>query len=233
MTWDPRLDVVEALESAGWTGDPDNPLGLLRRDGAVWGVTSDSGDSSLTEPVGGQTIDFPSGTAPAVIVAACLAATGAPAPGGWTAPQAQRLRASVAEIIAMTRPHPAMAGASLINDMRPLLSLLLAQIDYLTGRAAVLEAAAATECDTEGHAVPHTPGCPQATIRPAALDATRAEEVLALLERLDAGPADGTDSAALLADSRRAIADLLADRADLIRANSTTAEDLAGWTGTL
>ncbi|KUN37742.1 hypothetical protein AQJ30_15780 [Streptomyces longwoodensis] len=73
-TWNPRLDVVEALEEAGWTGDPDNPLGLLRCNGAVWGVHSDEGASSLTEPAAGETIEFPSGTPSELIVAACLAA---------------------------------------------------------------------------------------------------------------------------------------------------------------
>ncbi|MGA5599564.1 hypothetical protein ACPCUF_00760 [Streptomyces griseoincarnatus] len=75
MTWNPRLDVVETLEAAGWTGDPDNPLGLLRHRGAVWGVTSDHGDSSLTEPAG-ETIEFPARTPDEVIVTACLAASG-------------------------------------------------------------------------------------------------------------------------------------------------------------
>jgi hypothetical protein len=75
-TWNPRLDVVEALEAAGWTGDTDNPLGLLRHNGAVWGTTSDAGDSSLTEPTAGQTIGFPSNTPDELIVATCLAAAG-------------------------------------------------------------------------------------------------------------------------------------------------------------
>ncbi|KUN32473.1 hypothetical protein AQJ11_02815 [Streptomyces corchorusii] len=74
MTWNPRLDVVELLEAAGWVGDEENPLGLLRCNGAIWGVTSDGGDSSLTEPAAGETIEFPSGTPAEVIVAACLAA---------------------------------------------------------------------------------------------------------------------------------------------------------------
>ncbi|MFF5668860.1 hypothetical protein ACFY8S_01770 [Streptomyces hygroscopicus] len=74
MAWNPRLDVVEQLEAAGWTGDEENPLGLLRCNGASWGVTSEGGDSSLTEPAAGETIDFPSGTPAKLIVAACLAA---------------------------------------------------------------------------------------------------------------------------------------------------------------
>ncbi|GGZ72947.1 hypothetical protein ACFOOM_01205 [Streptomyces echinoruber] len=165
-TWDPRLDVVEALESAGWTGDPDNPLGLLRRSGAVWGVTSDGGDSSLTEP-GGETIAFPPGVPAAVVVAACLAATGAPAGhgGGWSDEEAQHVRATAAEVIATARPHPAAVGTPLTGDVRPLLSALLAQVDYLTARVAVAEAAGAAVCDAEGHAIPHTPGCPDAPAR--------------------------------------------------------------------
>ncbi|MEH0579030.1 hypothetical protein QBA54_32175 [Streptomyces sp. B21-108] len=73
MSWNPRLDVVEELEQHGWTGDEENPLGLLRRNGAVWGVTSEGGDSSLTEP-GGAVVDFPSDASAELIVAACLAA---------------------------------------------------------------------------------------------------------------------------------------------------------------
>jgi hypothetical protein len=233
MTWDPRLDVVEALESAGWTGDTDNPLGLLRCGDAVWGVT-ECGDSSLTEPVGGQNVAFPSGTAPAVVVAACLAATGAPAPGGWSAEDGQRIRGAVVEAIAAARPHPAMTGASLINDMRPLMSALLAQVDYLTARVAVAEAAGVVECDAEGHAIPHTAGCPDVAERPAPLGAGRVDEIRALLDRLAAPrAADDPQTPGLLADSRTAIADLLGDRSDLIRANAAAAEDLARWNGAL
>jgi hypothetical protein len=76
MTWNPRLDVVEQLEAAGWVGDEENPLGLLRCNGAVWGVTSDFGDSSLTEPAAGQTIEFSSRTPDELIVVNCLAAAG-------------------------------------------------------------------------------------------------------------------------------------------------------------
>lgn len=73
MSWNPRLDVVEELEQHGWIGDEENPLGLLRHRGAVWGVTSEAGDSSLTEP-NGAVIDFPSDASNELIVVACLAA---------------------------------------------------------------------------------------------------------------------------------------------------------------
>ncbi|MDX3069270.1 hypothetical protein PV518_45275, partial [Streptomyces sp. ND04-05B] len=88
MSWKPRLDVVEALEEHGWTGDADNPLGLLRHNGAVWGVVSDHGDSSLSEP-GGAVIGFPGDTSDGVIVAACLAASGQ---AGQQADERARLR---------------------------------------------------------------------------------------------------------------------------------------------
>lgn len=158
MTWDPRFDVVEQLEAAGWVGDEENPLGLLRCNGAVWGVTSNGGDSSLTEPVGGQTIGFPASTAPAVIVAACLAAAGGPSPDAWSAEDAQRIRAAVVEVIEKARPLPAAVGETVI-DVREQLSELLALVDYLTARVAAAEAAGAV-CDTEGHAIPRSAGCP-------------------------------------------------------------------------
>ncbi|GAA1110953.1 hypothetical protein [Streptomyces javensis] len=72
-TWNSRLDVTEALETDGWEGDADNPLGLLRKNGAVWGVTSGSGDSSLTGPEG-WTIDFPSDVPDKYIVGFCKVA---------------------------------------------------------------------------------------------------------------------------------------------------------------
>ncbi|MFF6801065.1 hypothetical protein [Streptomyces sp. NPDC012616] len=75
MTWNPRLDVVEALEAFGWVGDEDNPLGLLRHSDAAWGVTSNAGDSSLTEP-GGAVVEFPGDASVDLVVAACLAASG-------------------------------------------------------------------------------------------------------------------------------------------------------------
>ncbi|MER7477351.1 hypothetical protein ABTX60_06810 [Streptomyces sp. NPDC126510] len=74
MTWNPRLDVVEALEEFGWIGDEENPLGLLRHGDAVWGVGNDSGDSSLTE-AGGAVIEFPSDASVELVVAGCLGAS--------------------------------------------------------------------------------------------------------------------------------------------------------------
>ncbi|MFJ3283310.1 hypothetical protein [Streptomyces halstedii] len=70
------LLITEALEMAGWVGDADRPLEILRKDSAVWAVLNDTGESGL----GGQgwNIEFPSGTPAVVIVAACLAATGSP-----------------------------------------------------------------------------------------------------------------------------------------------------------
>jgi hypothetical protein len=77
--WHGRLDVVEALEAAGWTGDPDLPLSILRHPtGATFAVTNDSDDSGLDCP-NGTVIEFPGSTPTVVIVAACLAAA-APTP---------------------------------------------------------------------------------------------------------------------------------------------------------
>lgn len=73
--WYGRLDVVEALETAGWTGDPDRPLSILRHpSGAVWGVLNESDDSGLDCP-NGASVGFPGDIPTVVIVAACLAAT--------------------------------------------------------------------------------------------------------------------------------------------------------------
>ena len=72
--WLGRLDVAEALEAAGWTGDADRPLSILRHpSGAVWAVTNESDDSGLDCP-NGAVIGFPGDTPTVVIVAACLAA---------------------------------------------------------------------------------------------------------------------------------------------------------------
>lgn len=65
-----RLDVIEALETAGWIGDNENPLSLLRKNGASFAVT---GGLSLSGPTG-WTAEFPLETPAAVVVAACLAA---------------------------------------------------------------------------------------------------------------------------------------------------------------
>lgn len=73
--WYGRLDVVEALEAAGWTGDADMPLSILRHpSGAAWAVTNESDDSGLDCP-NGAVVEFPSDTPTVVVVAACLAAT--------------------------------------------------------------------------------------------------------------------------------------------------------------
>ncbi|MFH8805265.1 hypothetical protein ACH4F6_37945 [Streptomyces sp. NPDC017936] len=69
--WHGRLDVAEALEADGWTGDDDGHL--LRKNGAVWAVTSPNDDSGLTCP-NGAVLDFPRDTPAVVIIAACLAA---------------------------------------------------------------------------------------------------------------------------------------------------------------
>lgn len=72
--WHGRLDVVEALEAAGWTADEAMPLSIVRHpSGAVYAVTSESDDSGLDCP-NGTVIEFPGSTPTVVIVAACLAA---------------------------------------------------------------------------------------------------------------------------------------------------------------
>ncbi|GGS96914.1 hypothetical protein [Streptomyces violaceus] len=72
--WHGRLDVLEALEAAGWVGDDDMPLSILRHpSGAVWAVQNESNDSGLDCP-NGAVIQFPGDTPTVVVVAACLAA---------------------------------------------------------------------------------------------------------------------------------------------------------------
>ncbi|MFG2404205.1 hypothetical protein ACGFR8_07675 [Streptomyces brevispora] len=63
------------------------------------------------------------------------------------------------------------------------------------------------------------------------LDATRVEEIQALVRQLTTAPVG--DPAPLLDYCRTALTDLLADRDDLIRSHAETAEELALWTGTL
>ncbi|MFD6656864.1 hypothetical protein ACFWEB_17190 [Streptomyces parvus] len=73
--WHGRLDVLEALEAAGWTGDAEMPLSIVRHpSGAVWSVANESDDSGLDCP-NGAVIEFPGDTPSLVIIAACLAAT--------------------------------------------------------------------------------------------------------------------------------------------------------------
>ncbi|MFJ4637540.1 MazG-like family protein [Streptomyces hygroscopicus] len=71
--WYERLDISEALEAAGWTADPDNPLEILRKGDAVWAISNDCGDSQL-DAAGGSVV-FPSDVPAAVVIAACLAAS--------------------------------------------------------------------------------------------------------------------------------------------------------------
>jgi len=73
--WHGRLDVAEALEAAGWTGDEPT---LLRKNGATWALVNESDDSGLDCP-NGTVIEFPGSTPTVVIVAACLAAAAQPA----------------------------------------------------------------------------------------------------------------------------------------------------------
>lgn len=76
--WHGRLDVLEALEAAGWTADEGMPLSIVRHSsGAVWAVTSESDDSGLDCP-NGAVIEFPGDVPTVVIVAACLAAAATP-----------------------------------------------------------------------------------------------------------------------------------------------------------
>lgn len=69
--WYGRLDVVEALEAAGWTGNDDSTV--LKKNGATWALVNDTDDSGLDLP-NGTVIEFPGSTPAVVIVAACLAA---------------------------------------------------------------------------------------------------------------------------------------------------------------
>lgn len=72
--WLGRMDVVEALEAAGWVGAEDMPLNILKHpSGAVWAVVGGTDDSGLHCP-NGANVEFPADTPTVVIVAACLAA---------------------------------------------------------------------------------------------------------------------------------------------------------------
>lgn len=64
-----RLDVRRMLLRRGWTEGSD--LSVLRKNGALWAVTSDAGDSGLDGRDQKYTIAFDSGVPARVIVAAC------------------------------------------------------------------------------------------------------------------------------------------------------------------
>ena len=73
--WKARHHVAQALEAAGWSGEPDDTLGMLRHPlGPVWAVASESGDCCLDVPERG-TVTFLGDVPDPVVVAACLAAT--------------------------------------------------------------------------------------------------------------------------------------------------------------
>ncbi|MFC7791322.1 hypothetical protein [Streptomyces cinereoruber] len=73
MSWNSRLDVVEVLEGAGWTGAADNPIEKLRHTtGAAWAFLP-RGGCGLICPNGAM-IEFPWGGPDSVVIAACLAA---------------------------------------------------------------------------------------------------------------------------------------------------------------
>lgn len=65
----------------------------------------------------------------------------------------------------------------------------------------------------------------------APLDHGRVAEIRDLLARLVAGPADEAETRELLTECRTALAELLTDRDDLVRANQAAGEELAAWTG--
>lgn len=59
------------------------------------------------------------------------------------------------------------------------------------------------------------------------------EEIRGLLARLKLRPADETEARQLLAEAHTALADLLTDRDDLVRANAEAGEELALWRGAI
>ncbi|MGV2914610.1 hypothetical protein [Streptomyces alfalfae] len=75
--WTARRAVVEALEAAGWTPDPELPLTLARHPlGAVFSVYSETGGCGLDLfEASGPPADFPGDIPDAVVIAACLAAS--------------------------------------------------------------------------------------------------------------------------------------------------------------
>lgn len=78
-TYIERLDISEALESAGWTADDDNPLDILRKNGCTFAILNSCGDTGVSHE-NGWTAEFPSDAPAVVVVAACLAAASKPTP---------------------------------------------------------------------------------------------------------------------------------------------------------
>ncbi|MEU2487108.1 hypothetical protein ABZ593_21175 [Streptomyces sp. NPDC012617] len=78
MTPNARIAVAEALDAAGWTGDPLDPHGLLTHPDskAVWAVVNKSGGCALDLPNVGATVPFAGAIPDTVVIAACLAASG-------------------------------------------------------------------------------------------------------------------------------------------------------------
>lgn len=73
-TYYERLDISEALESADWIADDENPLDILRKNGATFAILNSCGDTGVSKD--GWTIEFPSDVPAVVVIAACLAAAG-------------------------------------------------------------------------------------------------------------------------------------------------------------
>ncbi|WP_309318863.1 hypothetical protein [Streptomyces salinarius] len=67
-------------------------------------------------------------------------------------------------------------------------------------------------------------------VRRAQLEGERVAEIRLLTSRLGGRP-DPAEVPRLLADARTALADLLDDRDDLVRANTEAGAELAQWTG--
>jgi hypothetical protein len=64
------------------------------------------------------------------------------------------------------------------------------------------------------------------------LETERVDEIRLLASRLGGRP-DPDEAPGLLAETRTALTDLLADRADLVRANAEAGEELARWRGAI
>ncbi|MEU0627707.1 hypothetical protein [Streptomyces sp. NPDC005989] len=132
-TYYERLDISEALETAGWTPDDENPLEILRKNGACFAIINECGDSGVS--AGSWTVEFPTDTPVAVIVAACLAAAEEPtrcdheqllteaarraAALGWRTITVARLTALRRGDTSALPPDPATAPRSAFGTYRP------------------------------------------------------------------------------------------------------------------